>query len=108
MNHEIFRRQIHMMNGDKLCMMSYKPLIKIRPGVLFNFPKINMLWAVGGYIKSSSTQMGLLTDTRHVLWLKAILKLFGVYYKGTFTPVAKMNTVRVLLSVVVNNRWLMC
>ena len=34
MNHKIFKRLIQMMNGDKLCMMSYKPLIKIRPEVL--------------------------------------------------------------------------
>jgi hypothetical protein len=33
---------------------------------------------------------------------------FGVDYKETFAPVAKINTVRVLLSVAVNNRWLMC
>jgi len=66
-----------MMNSDKLCMMSYKPLIKIRPGVLLNFLKINMLWAVARCIKSSSTQMGLLTNTRSVLWLRAILKILA-------------------------------
>ena len=77
MNHGIFKRLIQIKNGDKLCMMSYKPLIKIRPRVLLNFLKINMLWVVAGYIKSSSTQMGLLTDTRRVLWLKAILKLLA-------------------------------
>jgi len=33
---------------------------------------------------------------------------FGVDFKETFAPVAKMNIVRVLLSVAVNNGWLMC
>ena len=33
---------------------------------------------------------------------------FGIDYKETFALVAKMNIVRVLISVAVNNRWLMC
>ena len=77
MNHKIFERQIHRMNGNKLCIMSCKPLIKIKHGVLLNSPKINMLWAVVGCIKSSLTQMGLLTNTRLILWLRAILKLLA-------------------------------
>jgi hypothetical protein len=36
-----------------------------------------MLWAVVGCIKSSLTQMGLLTNTRLILWLRAILKLLA-------------------------------
>jgi hypothetical protein len=31
-----------------------------------------------------------------------------VDYKETFAPVAKMNNIHVLLSVVVNKGWLMC
>ena len=77
MNHGIFRRQIHRMNDGRLCMMSCKPLIKIKPKVLSNFLKISMLWVVAGCIKSSLTRMGLLTNTSHVLWLRAILKLLA-------------------------------
>ncbi|BBH09537.1 Seven transmembrane MLO family protein [Prunus dulcis] len=36
---------------------------------------------------------------------KGFTQAFGVDYKETFAPVAKMNTVRVLLSFVVNNDW---
>jgi hypothetical protein len=32
----------------------------------------------------------------------------GIDYKETFALIAKMNTIRILLSVAVNNRWLMC
>jgi hypothetical protein len=77
MNHGIFRRQIHRMNDGRLCMMSCKPLIKIKLEVLSNFLKISMLWVVVGCIKSSLTRMSLLTNTSHVLWLRAILKLLA-------------------------------
>lgn len=76
-NYGIFRRQIHRMNGGTLCMMTCKPLIKIKLGVLSNFLKISMSWVVAGCIKSSLTRISLLTDTRHVLWLRAIFKLLA-------------------------------
>ena len=59
-NHEIFKRQIHRINGGMLNMTSYKLLIKIKPRVWSNFVK-----------------MSLLIDTKHVLWLIAILKLLA-------------------------------
>jgi hypothetical protein len=50
------------------------------------------------------------TIDRHKARLVAqgFTQTFGVDYKETFTPGAKMNIVRVLLSVVVNKGWLMC
>jgi len=50
------------------------------------------------------------TIDRHKARLVAqgFTQTFGVDYKETFAHVAKMNIVHVLLSVVVNNGWLMC
>jgi hypothetical protein len=42
------------------------------------------------------------------LMAQGYTQTFGIDYKETFALVAKMNTFRVLLSVAVNNRWLMC
>jgi hypothetical protein len=50
------------------------------------------------------------TIDRHKARLVAqgFTQTFGVDYKETFAPGAKMNTVHVLLSVAVNKGWLMC
>jgi Reverse transcriptase (RNA-dependent DNA polymerase) len=36
---------------------------------------------------------------------KGYTQTYGIDYHETFAPVAKMNTVRILLSIVVNNSW---
>jgi len=88
MSHKIFRKprrtSYHIfvewrhpitfsLNGDKLYIMSCKLLIRIKPRALSNFTKENMLATVG-FIRPSLTLIDLLIDTRHVLWLKDILK----------------------------------
>jgi Reverse transcriptase (RNA-dependent DNA polymerase) len=39
------------------------------------------------------------------LVVKGYTQTYGIDYHETFTPVAKMNTVRILLSIAVNNGW---
>jgi Reverse transcriptase (RNA-dependent DNA polymerase) len=36
---------------------------------------------------------------------KGYTQTYGIDYEETFTPVEKMNTVRILLSVAVNQKW---
>ena len=36
---------------------------------------------------------------------KGYTQTYGVDYQETFAPVAKMNTIRILLSVAVNSKW---
>jgi Reverse transcriptase (RNA-dependent DNA polymerase) len=36
---------------------------------------------------------------------KGYTQTYGIDYHETFAPVAKMNTVRILLSIAVNNSW---
>ena len=47
--------------------------------------------------------MGLLIDSRLVT--KGNTQIYGTDYQETFTPVATMNTMRVLLSFVANLNW---
>ena len=49
--------------------------------------------------------MDQLNVTTARLVARGFTQTFGVDYKETFAPVAKMNSVRVLLSVVVNCGW---
>jgi hypothetical protein len=67
MGHIIFMKPILWLNGDRLCMINCKLLIKIKPGAFSNFPKKNILLASDGYIRPSLTLIDLLTNTRHVL-----------------------------------------
>jgi Reverse transcriptase (RNA-dependent DNA polymerase) len=39
------------------------------------------------------------------LVVKGYTQTYGIDYHETFAPVAKMNTVRILLSIAVNNGW---
>lgn len=47
--------------------------------------------------------MGILYKTRLVA--KSFYQTHGVYYTKTFSPVVKASTFRVILSIVVMNRW---
>ena len=66
-----------------------------------------MLWAVAVYkIKFNSD--GSIDRYKVRLVAQGYTQTFGVDYKETFAPIAKMNTIHVLLSMVMNNRWLIC
>jgi Reverse transcriptase (RNA-dependent DNA polymerase) len=48
---------------------------------------------------------GIIEQYKARLLAKGYTKTYGIDYHETFAPVAKMNTVRILLSIAVNNGW---
>jgi hypothetical protein len=60
-----------------------------------------MLLIANGVLKSSGRLMILLIATKH-LWL---LKVYGIDYEDTFSPVVKATTIWVILSLVVSLGW---
>jgi Reverse transcriptase (RNA-dependent DNA polymerase) len=48
---------------------------------------------------------GIIERYKTRLVAKGYTQTHGIDYHETFTPVGKMNTIRILLSIVVNNSW---
>jgi hypothetical protein len=59
---------------------------------------VNM-WVVSGCLKRSSSLMVQLRSTRLGLWLKSILKKEGEDFINTYSTIARMTTIPVLLSL---------
>lgn len=71
---------------------------------LFHFQRNKSQLEQDGFINSNLTQMVLLSVIKQGQQF-INTQTFGVYYKETFSSVAKMNIVRVLLYIVVNCGW---
>lgn len=60
------------------------------------------MWLVKNeYIKLNISQMTTLIAIRPILWLEASLNSMGEVYDETFSPVVKIETIRVIISIVV-------
>jgi len=58
-----------------------------------------------GFTQSNTRLIGLLRAIRSDWRLKDFTQTYGVDYVETFAPVAKMNMVRVTLSLAANHDW---
>jgi len=70
-------------------------------GILFPYRLANILLVVNGYILLSFILMVLLTASRHG-WLPRATQTNGIDNDETFSHVAKISSIRVLISIAVN------
>jgi hypothetical protein len=57
-----------------------------------------MLWVPSGYSATSKINMELLQETKHNLWPKGYSQVEGFNFDETFAPVARLESIRILLS----------
>lgn len=76
----------------------------MKHGKLLIFHKENVLWDVSGFSKLNINLTVQLKDSRQY-WSKGYTQSYGIDYQEKFAPVAKLNTIRILLSLAVNLDW---
>jgi hypothetical protein len=74
-------------------------------GILYLFQKEENLSYVNGSTELSMHQMEVLKDTRLRLVSKGFSQVEGIDYNETFSPVAKMNSICLVLALVASHKW---
>jgi hypothetical protein len=96
------QKHFHLMMqmiGKKQFRMRWTQFFRMVCGrSLINPMAVNM-WVVSGCLKRSSSLMVQLRSTRLGLWLKSILKKEGEDFINTYSTIARMTTIPVLLSL---------
>lgn len=75
---------------------------KIIPGHYVNYRRIGELLRINGFLNKKEIHKGILIFTKARLVIKGDSQLRGFDYKETYSPVARLETVRVLFSIIVS------
>jgi Reverse transcriptase (RNA-dependent DNA polymerase) len=82
-----------------------KALKKNKAWVIVQLPKGKKLVGCKWVYKIKYNSNGTIERYKARLVTKGYTQTYGIDYQEIFAPVVKMNTVRILLSIVVNQRW---
>ena len=82
-------------------MLNCSPSKKITPGGCPNYHVIGLKWV----FKVKRTQLETLLNTRQGLWQRGMPRSRGVHYDEVFAPVARLETVRLILAMAANGGW---
>jgi len=93
------KNQKETKNGSSQWMMKSRHSRKIKLGALFPSQKMYNLFLVNGYTKSKEKRTGVLKD------IKGFFQKYGEDYEETFSPVAKMISVRLVLALAALHDW---
>ena len=105
LNQEVFKRQCQQDEWKKAMEEELKALDDNKTWSVTKLPPGKKVVGSRWVYKTKFHSDGTLERHKARLVARGFTQTFGVDYKETFAPVAKMNTIRVLLSVAINHAW---
>ena len=80
-------------------------LLRMEHGLWFHQIEDKIWLGVNGFLELNANLMVLLTGTKARLVAKGFHRRAGIDYQDTFSPVVKLTTVRIVLSIAVSRGW---
>jgi hypothetical protein len=86
--------------GKLQCRRSFKLCLTMTPGVLFLVLPTQTLWLACG-----STNLNSMLITMRIWWYESFSQQHGIDYDDTISPVVKLVTIRIILSIAASCSW---
>jgi len=90
---------------SKPWMKKLKPLERMIHWIWFDFPKDKIIIGVKWVYTKNLNEKGKIDRFKARLVVKGFLQQLGIDFGETFSPVARLDTVRVVLATTTQNKW---